>query len=91
MVLLLGLVRAAAAVIWRRPNRDLESRFPPSLEHARDGCQTEHGARAHMRAPRLVSGCLAERPERRPELGAEKRRLFPRGEVTAAIYLVEVD
>ena len=90
MVLLLGLVRAAAAVIWRRPNRDLESRFPPSLEHARDGCQTEHGARTHARASSCLR-LLAERPERRPELGAEKRRLFPRGEVTAAIYLVEVD
>ena len=36
------------------------------------------------------SDLFAQRSERRPELGAEKLRLFPRGEVAALVDLVEV-
>src|SRR5262245_41685939 len=40
---------------------------------------------------RRTSDRLAKRSERRSELGTEELRLFPRGEVSALVDLVEVD
>src|SRR5439155_14321731 len=48
----------------------------------------EDGAHVVRAAPSLQ---LAQRSERRAELGREEFRLFPRREVTALVDLVEID
>src|SRR3954465_14690709 len=52
--------------------------------------QRLHGSRRAQRAPKS-SDRFAEESERLSELGTEELRLFPRGEVSAPVDLMEVD
>src|SRR5262249_3241051 len=67
---------------------------PCVIEPMRNLAITDQGSEQASSQAIPNQGCwprLAERPERGSELGTEKLRLFPRGEVSALVDLVEVD